>query len=43
MLVPFEKTSVMGQVGALDIKIETGRMANQTNGTVLIQSGGTLL
>ncbi|WP_031481988.1 polyribonucleotide nucleotidyltransferase [Maridesulfovibrio frigidus] len=43
MLVPFEKTSVMGQVGTLDIKLETGRMANQTNGTVLIQSGGTVV
>ncbi|WP_432737757.1 polyribonucleotide nucleotidyltransferase [Maridesulfovibrio sp. FT414] len=43
MLVPFEKTSVTGQVGNLDITLETGRMANQTNGTVWIQSGGTVV
>lgn len=43
MLVPFEKTSVTGQVGSLDITLETGRMANQTNGTVWIQSGGTVV
>lgn len=43
MLVPFEKTEVLGQVGALDIKLETGRMANQTNGSVWIQSGGTVV
>ncbi|WP_421900935.1 polyribonucleotide nucleotidyltransferase [Maridesulfovibrio sp.] len=43
MLVPFEPTSVTGQVGNLDITLETGRMANQTNGTVLIKSGGTVV
>ncbi|NDV25166.1 polyribonucleotide nucleotidyltransferase [Desulfovibrio sp. JC010] len=43
MLVPFEPTSVSGQVGNLDITLETGRMANQTNGTVLIKSGGTVV
>ncbi|WP_319761708.1 polyribonucleotide nucleotidyltransferase [Maridesulfovibrio sp.] len=43
MLVPFEPTSVTGQVGNLDITLETGRMANQTNGTVWIQSGGTVV
>lgn len=43
MLVPFEPTSVSGRVGNLDITLETGRMANQTNGTVLIKSGGTVV
>ena len=43
MLVPFEPTSVTGHVGNLDITLETGRMANQTNGTVLIKSGGTVV
>ncbi|CCO23971.1 polyribonucleotide nucleotidyltransferase [Maridesulfovibrio hydrothermalis] len=43
MLTPFETTSVLGQVGNLDIKLETGRMANQTNGSVWIQSGGTVV
>ncbi|TIH19143.1 polyribonucleotide nucleotidyltransferase [Marinifilum sp. JC120] len=43
MLVPFEPTSVTGRVGNLDITLETGRMANQTNGTVLIKSGGTVV
>ncbi|WP_320172779.1 polyribonucleotide nucleotidyltransferase [Maridesulfovibrio sp.] len=43
MLVPFESTSVTGHVGNLDITLETGRMANQTNGTVLIKSGGTVV
>ncbi|WP_321404807.1 polyribonucleotide nucleotidyltransferase [Maridesulfovibrio sp.] len=43
MLVPFEPTSVSGHVGNLDITLETGRMANQTNGTVLIKSGGTVV
>ncbi|ACS79061.1 polyribonucleotide nucleotidyltransferase [Maridesulfovibrio salexigens] len=43
MLVPFTPTSVTGHVGNLDITLETGRMANQTNGTVLIKSGGTVV
>ncbi len=43
MLVPLDRIEVKGQVGALDIKLETGRMANQTNGTVWIQSGGTVV
>ncbi len=43
MLIPFEKTAVTGKVGSLDITLETGRMANQTNGTVWIQSGGTVV
>ncbi|GKT37438.1 Polyribonucleotide nucleotidyltransferase like protein, partial [Aduncisulcus paluster] len=38
MLVPFTPTSVTGHVGNLDITLETGRMANQTNGTVLIKT-----
>jgi polyribonucleotide nucleotidyltransferase len=43
MLVPFDTTSLTTTVGELEIKIETGRMANQADGSVLVQSGGTVV
>ncbi len=43
MLVPFETTSLSTQVGNLEISLETGLMANQANGSVLIKSGGTVV
>jgi polyribonucleotide nucleotidyltransferase len=35
MIVPFESTTVSTKIGDLDISLETGLMANQTDGTVL--------
>ncbi|WP_027180138.1 polyribonucleotide nucleotidyltransferase [Maridesulfovibrio bastinii] len=43
MIVPFESTTVSTKIGDLDISLETGLMANQTDGTVLIKSGGTVV
>ncbi|EPR44240.1 Polyribonucleotide nucleotidyltransferase [Desulfovibrio sp. X2] len=43
MPVPFEKTSLTTTVGGMDITIETGRMANQADGAVWVQSGGTVV
>ena len=43
MLTPFDKLSLPTQVGSIDITLETGKMANQTGGSVWIQSGGTVV
>jgi len=43
MLVPFEKTQLTTHAGGLEISLETGRMAKQASGSVLIQSGGTIV
>ncbi|EPR34978.1 Polyribonucleotide nucleotidyltransferase [Alkalidesulfovibrio alkalitolerans DSM 16529] len=43
MPVPFEKTSLTATIGGIDITMETGRMANQADGAVWIQSGGTVV
>lgn len=43
MLVPFAPTSLTTNVGDLEVKIETGRMANQADGSVIVQSGGTVI
>ncbi len=43
MLKPFDKVSLTAQVGNLDITMETGKLANQANGAVWIQSGGTVV
>lgn len=43
MIVPFESTIVSTRVSNLDVSLETGLMANQTDGTVLIKSGGTVV
>lgn len=43
MLVPFEKTRISAQVGALDVVLEHGKMAKQASGAVWIQSGGTVV
>jgi len=43
MPVPFQKTSLTATVGGIDITMETGRLANQADGAVWIQSGGTVV
>ncbi|WP_029898396.1 polyribonucleotide nucleotidyltransferase [Desulfohalovibrio reitneri] len=43
MLVPFEKTALSTKVGNIDITLETGRLANQADGAVWVQSGGTVI
>jgi polyribonucleotide nucleotidyltransferase len=43
MLQPFEATRLTQRVGNLHITMETGRMANQADGAVWVQSGGTVV
>ncbi len=43
MLRPFEKTSLKTTIGGIDITLETGRMANQADGSIWVQSGGTVV
>jgi polyribonucleotide nucleotidyltransferase len=42
MLTPFEKTQLKAKVGHFEISLETGRMANQANGAVLVRAGNTV-
>ncbi len=43
MLTPFTSTRLSAKVGSIEISLEQGRMANQANGAVLVQGGGTIV
>lgn len=43
MIVPFDSTEISTKVGDLEISLQTGIMANQTSGTAIIKSGGTVV